>query len=131
MASRVETRNTLGPVPNKRAALVWVATIVFALNTAYLAAFASASLFYFVNVVLHMALGLGLAVVLLPALGRTWRETGLFLRVAAAVTALGALTGIAIMIVGAASPFPPLLPIHIALSLTPAVPLLTYYARPR
>jgi tetratricopeptide (TPR) repeat protein len=115
-------------VSTKRAALVWVATIVFALNTAYLAAFASASLFYFANIVLHMALGLVLAGMLLPTLVRAWRETGVFVRVAAAVTAAGGLTGVAIMIVGAAGPFRRLLPIHITLCLTGGVPLLAYYA---
>ena len=55
---------------------LWLAaaTAVFVLNTAYLSASASASFFYFANVVLHMALGLGLAVVLGRRLADAWRR---------------------------------------------------------
>ena len=97
MASGVETRNTL-TVLNRRAALVPVAIVVFGLNTAYLAAVANASAFYFTNVVLHMVLGLVLAVGLGRRLGGAWRSTGWFLRVTSGFCAAGALTGVAIIL---------------------------------
>src|SRR5688500_4982496 len=98
MASRRERRNTL-PVLNRRAPLLLVAVFVFGLNTAYLAAAASASGFYFTNVVLHMILGLVLGVVLGRRLLAAWRSTGWFVRVTSVLCAAGALTGVAIMIV--------------------------------
>jgi tetratricopeptide (TPR) repeat protein len=113
---------------NFRSAWLFAGTTGFALNTAYLAAFASPSLFYFVNVVLHMALGLGLAVVLGRRLAGAWDATHMGLRLAWILCAAGALTGVAIMIVGAAGPFRRLLPIHIALSLAGGVPLLVFAA---
>ena len=78
-----------------------------------------------------MALGLGLAVVLGRRLAGAWRTTPLLLRLAWVLCAAGALTGVAIMIVGAAGPFRRLLPIHIALSLAGGVPLLVYAAGTR
>jgi tetratricopeptide (TPR) repeat protein len=107
------------------------ATLLFALNTAYLAAFASPSPFYFFNVVLHMALGLGLAVVFGRRLAGAWRTRPLLLRLAWMLCAAGAITGVAIMIVGAAGPFRRLLPIHIALSLAGGLPLVVHAAATR
>src|SRR5437868_15092379 len=111
--------------------LLLAAIVVFALNTAYLAVFASPSLFYFVNVVLHMALGLGLAVVLGRRLAATWRTTPLLLRLAWVLCAAAAVSGVAIMILGAAGAYRRLLPIHIALSLAGAVPLALHAAATR
>src|SRR6188768_2940706 len=108
-----------------------VALTVYGLNTAYLAATASASAFYFANVVLHMALGLVLAVVLGRRLLGAWRRTNLFVRLTSVLCAAGALTGVAIMIVGAAGPLRRLLTLHIALSLAGAVPLVVYAAATR
>src|SRR5947209_3262815 len=103
--------------------ILLLAIVLFALNTAYLAAFASPSLFYYGNVVLHMALGLGLSVWLGRRLLRAWPAMNIGLRLAWILCAAGALTGVAIMIVGAAGPFRRLLPIHIALSLAGSLPL--------
>jgi tetratricopeptide (TPR) repeat protein len=110
---------------------LFFAIVLFALNTAYLAAFASPTPFYFANVVLHMALGLVLAVGLGRRLATAWRTTPLLLRLAWVLAAAGALTGAAIMIVGAAGPFRRLLPVHIALSLAGGVPLFGYFAAAR
>src|SRR5205807_5227378 len=91
------------------------AVTVFAVNTAYLSAFADASLFYFVNVVFHIALGAVLALVFGRRLAGNWRRMHPALLVAAGVLAAGALTGAAIVVFGAAGPFRWLLPTHIAL----------------
>ena len=113
---------------NRRAPLLPVAVFVFGLNTAYLAATASASPFYFANVGVHMGLGLALAVVLGRPLARAWAPAGWFVRVTSVLCALGALTGAAIMVVGAAGPYRRLLTAHIALSLAGGVPLVLYAA---
>ena len=111
-----------------RSAALFLATAVFVVNTAYLTATASPSLFYYANVVAHMALGIALAIVFGRQLAGAWRATSLFVRVTALLCAGGALTGIAIMMVGAYGPYRPLLTAHIALSLAGAVPLLAYAA---
>ncbi|PYR59942.1 MAG: hypothetical protein DMF91_13500 [Acidobacteria bacterium] len=105
-----------------------VAVTAFAVNTAYLAAFADASLFYFVNVVLHIALGAVLGVVFARRLAGSWRGMNPALLVAAGLLAAGALTGAAIVVVGAAGPFRWLLPTHIALTLAGGIPLAGYAA---
>ena len=102
------------------------AVTAFALNTVYLAAFASASLFYFVNVVLHFTLGLVLAVALGRRLLRAARPVPVLVAVPAAVLAAGVAFGVAIMVVGAGGRSRWLLPVHIGLSLAGAVPLAAY-----
>ncbi len=109
--------------PTTRTRLLAAAAAAFALNTAYLAAYASASLFYFANVVLHMALGLALAAVLGAGLPGHWRRLAAGARLAIVVLAAGVLAGVAIMVVGAAGRYRWLLPVHIALSLAGGVPL--------
>src|SRR4051794_1389122 len=94
---------------------------VFLLNTAYLAASASPSLVYFTNVVLHIGLGIALAVAYAPELrGRVPRWAA----AAAFVLLGGVLTGGAIVVVGAYGNHRWLLPLHIALSVAGGVPLL-------
>ena len=58
--------------------LLWiVGAFVLLVNSAYLAAFASPSLFYFANVVLHMALGVaGIALARTAANARTYLLVG-------------------------------------------------------
>ena len=96
--------------------------LVYGLNTAYLAAFASPTIFYFANVVFHMAAGLALAIAFAIRLFRT--RPGSFALLCSAVLAAGVAFGLLIMIVGAAGRWRWLLPTHIALSLAGAAPLL-------
>jgi len=87
------------------------AFVVLLINSGYLAATASPTLFYFVNVVLHMGLGVVLGIVWVrrvlqarTAVDRTERlaaAPGPF-GLAAIVLALGGVAGLAIMVVGAA-----------------------------
>jgi tetratricopeptide (TPR) repeat protein len=109
-----------------RTSLVVTALALFALNTAYLWAYATPSLFYYTNVVFHMALGIALGAVLGRQLLRAWRGVGLLVRGAAALVAAGGFVGIVIMVIGAAAHFRWLLPLHIALSVAGAVPLGVY-----
>jgi tetratricopeptide (TPR) repeat protein len=111
-----------------RSAQLFFGVAAFALNTAYLAAFASTSPFYFFNVVLHMALGVVLGIAFGRRLVRSWPRLSILIRLAGVVTAAGALFGVAIMVVGAYGPYRWLLPVHIGLSLAGSVPLILYAA---
>jgi Flp pilus assembly protein TadD len=98
------------------------------LNTAYLAAFASPSLFYFANVALHLILG-----VVLTALGLRWlRQRGWRLPLAAAAAvvllAIGAGAGLAVSVVGATRAYRWLLDIHALASIAGAIPLFLWLA---
>ena len=110
-------------IRNDREARLFVGVVLFALNTAYLAAFASPSIIYFANVVLHLALGLTLAWAFGARLMRYWTALAVSTRAAASVLAAGVLAGVAIMILGAAGPYRWLLRVHIGLSLAGSVPL--------
>src|SRR3954454_8890283 len=108
--------------------LLAAGVFVFLLNTAYLAAFASPSLFYFANVVAHLVLGIVLAIAYGRRLFAERRRAALWITACSIVLAAGALAGIAIAVVGAAGQFRWLLPTHIALSIAGGLPLLLYGA---
>ena len=93
-------------------------------NTAYLAAFASPTPFYFANVVLHMLLGLALAVSVAPSMVRAFGQLSIASRVGSVLAGAGAIVGVAIMVAGAAGRFRWLLPTHIVLMIAGLVPLL-------
>jgi Tfp pilus assembly protein PilF len=112
------------PSSGTRGASLFAGVLVLLLNSAYLAAFASPSLFYFANVVLHMVLGIVLGVVLARRLIRRRGTTGLPVLLSSVVLGAGALCGVAIMIVGAAGRTRWLLPAHIGLTVAGGVPLL-------
>ena len=101
--------------------------LVLLLNSAYLAAFATPSLFYFVNVVLHMVLGLALGLVWARRTIRERANASRAVLLSSAVLAAGGLCGIAIMVVGAAGRTRWLLPLHIGLIMAGGVPLLGIY----
>src|SRR3954470_844338 len=100
-----------------------VGLFLFLLNTAYLAAFASPTVAYFTNVVLHIGLGLALAAAYALDLRAAWRLTPLWIHAASVVLAAGVLAGLGITVIGAYGPYRWLLPVHIALSLAGGVPL--------
>jgi tetratricopeptide (TPR) repeat protein len=88
------------------------------LNSAYLAAFAEPSLWYFANVALHPMLGVALAVGAVVA-GRRWMAASSRSRLLAAAVAglgVGAVLGVAVLILGATRPYRPILYAHIAAS---------------
>src|SRR3954467_6775619 len=89
---------------------------VLVLNSAYLAAFATPSLFYFTNVALHVVLGAATFVLALlwlkkrdGALPASWIAT-------AALLGIGAILGGALAVTGAAPALRPLLLAHIAVA---------------
>ncbi len=98
--------------------------LIYALNTAYLAAFASPTVFYFANVIFHIVAGVGLAIVWMWSRRGSGSSQGQFLKnLAYIVLASGLAFGLLITVVGAAGRWRWLLPVHIALSLAGAVPL--------
>src|SRR4051812_102143 len=108
--------------------LLAAGVFVFLLNTAYLAAFASPSLFYFTNVVAHLVLGIVLAIAYGRRLLAERRGAAPWILAASLVLAAGVVAGLAIAVVGAAGHFRWLLPTHIALSVAGGLPLLLYGA---
>ena len=97
---------------------------LFLLNTAYLAAYASPTAFYFTNVALHIGLGAALAVWYGRDVRAAWRRTPLWARLSSLVLAAGVAFGLVIVVIGAYGPYRWLLPVHIALSIVGGLPLL-------
>ncbi len=96
---------------------------ILLLNSAYLAAFATPSLFYYSNLVAHVVIGLALAVAWLSMFGLP-HPASLRTVVTWALLAIAALTGVALMIVGATRPNRWLLQLHIASAVAGAVALI-------
>ena len=105
-----------------------VAVGLYLLSTAYLAAFASPTLFYFANVVLHIVAGIVLASIAAVRLARAWRGLALAIRVASVVLAIGIAFGLAIVFLGAAGPYRWLLPAHIGTTLVGGGALLALWS---
>jgi tetratricopeptide (TPR) repeat protein len=100
--------------------------LLLVLNGAYLGARADASLFYFANVALHLALGLTLLVAALPPLRRAWSGFPAPLRAGLALLALGALPGLVLMATGATRPYRWLVLAHVALVAAGSAPVLLH-----
>ena len=108
----------------------WLAAgvVLLLLNTAYLTAFASPSLFYFTNVIIHIVLGAAIAIWYAASLWHQRRRTSVFVMIASLVAFAGTAVGAVIAVIGAAGRFRWLLPLHIALMLAGGVPLFVYGA---
>src|SRR5262245_25358192 len=88
------------------------AFVVLLLNSAYLAAFATPSIFYFVNLLMHVGLGAILAIAGAWALGRARFVPTLL--IAAPLLAVAALTGLYLTVFGAITANAGWLAVHIA-----------------
>lgn len=100
-----------------------LAAAALAVNSAYLAATATASLFYYANVVLHVVLGIALAVVVGRRLAAGRIALGPWVAAAAAPLAVGAVSGLGLTIFGATRPWYWLLTVHIVSSVAGAAVL--------
>ncbi|HET8647888.1 MAG TPA: multiheme c-type cytochrome, partial [Vicinamibacteria bacterium] len=104
-----------------------VGFLVLLANSAYLAARSDPTVFYFANVVLHVALGAGLAV----AAGRRLRgrRAAPLLKAAAPLLLLAALAGVTLLAVGATRPWRWLLWTHIGAACAGSALVLAWMAR--
>jgi tetratricopeptide (TPR) repeat protein len=89
------------------------ALLVLGLNTAYLAARADPTLFYFGNVVAHVLLGMAVAAALGSRLRRHWRGLGMLWRLAGVLFGAGSALGVLLTLTGTTRPYRPLLYVHI------------------
>jgi tetratricopeptide (TPR) repeat protein len=100
----------------RRESIVAALLLALALNSAYLAARADATLVYFANVALHVGLGLVCAALVSRLARRAWPSLDGPWRAAAALFAVGSLLGVALLFTGATRPYRPLLYAHAALA---------------
>ncbi len=95
--------------------------LLLLLNSAYLAAYADASLFYFTQVVIHILLGIGLTIAALVHMTRRRVSLPPFVLLGAAPMAVGIAFGLAVTYLGATRPYRWLLTIHIIASVIGAL----------
>src|SRR5262245_2247356 len=88
--------------------------VVLIVNSAYLAARADPTLFYFTNLALHMGLGFVLAVAAALRWAGSWRAWPRLLQAAGLFLAAGAVSGVTLAVVGATRPHAWILWTHIA-----------------
>ena len=100
--------------PSRPVRIAVAGSIALLLNTSYLVAWPSASLWYFVNVTLHPLLGVVVAVSLAVAVRRRGSPPGSWLGAGLACVAIGLATGVAVVFVGATGASLPLLYVHVA-----------------
>jgi hypothetical protein len=108
----------------------WLALgfLVLLVNSAYLAARADPSLFYFASVVLHLALGLGLAVAAAVRWSGSWRRDPRLLQVAGGLLAVAAVLGVALAVLGATRTHAWMLRAHIATAVAGSALVLAWMA---
>ena len=103
--------------------------LILLLNSAYLAALPSASLWYFANVALHPLLGLALAGIAgLALLSRRWTPPPLCVA-GLGVSAIGVLLGLGVIAVGATRAHRPILVAHVAVMVVGAALLAVHLWR--
>jgi tetratricopeptide (TPR) repeat protein len=100
---------------NRRDTILSAALLVLGLNSAYLAARADATLVYFANVGLHVALGLACAALVSRLARRAWSSLGGPWRAAAILFAAGSLAGLLLLFTGSTRPHRPILYAHAVL----------------
>src|SRR5262245_41402179 len=101
----------------------WLAAgfLLLVLTSAYLAARAGASVFYFGNVVLRLVLGLAVLVAGLRRFRGRFAGQPVLLRAGSTLLAVGGVLGLALMVTGATRPYRGLLHAHVGLMALGAV----------
>lgn len=112
--------------PTRTVKLLAIGFALLILNSSYLVAYADPTLFYFGNVILHMLLGLILAVVAVGYVLPRLLHLPAWLLVVVGALGLSAISGVALMIVGAVRPYRWLLYAHIALAVGGSIPMLIH-----
>ncbi|MGH9650231.1 MAG: hypothetical protein ACRD3I_07145, partial [Terriglobales bacterium] len=87
--------------------------LLLALSGAYLYAWPAPTVFYIAAVLLHVALGIAMAVVLAPVLKRGWSVFSRLERTGWVLVALGTALGLALIFLGTSRPELPWLYAHI------------------
>ena len=120
------TGNDRGGSPRRSTALVRALLVFLIANASYLAAVDSATIFYHVQVVLHVALGLLLVLVLIArgrgALRRLWTRSGnavarAWLGGVAGASIVAIAASLVLAVTGTATPYRPILVTHVAATL--------------
>ena len=109
--------------------LILAGSVALLLNSAYLIAAPSASLWYYLQVGLHPLLGLTLAVALVPGRFRREWATGPLAATGLGALAVGLLLGLGVVVLGATRQYAPVLHAHIAASAFGAALLLGHVWR--
>ncbi len=109
---------------NRFAKVLIAGFFILLLNSSYLAAYASPTLFYFANVALHLLLGSALALAFARYTIKNFNRFSPVMKLAAIALALSAVSGFFIMIFGATRPYRWALYAHIAASNAGALLLL-------
>jgi tetratricopeptide (TPR) repeat protein len=95
--------------------LLFLGILFLLVNGSYLLAYNSPTIFYVVNVLLHVTVGLAVLLLGVYWFKKRFRQTGLVGKGAALILALGGATGFSLIITGTTSPYLWLLYTHIAL----------------
>ncbi|HJN44281.1 MAG TPA: tetratricopeptide repeat protein [Vicinamibacterales bacterium] len=90
------------------------ACIALLLNSAYLAAFSSPTLWYYTNVALHPMLGIALALAVVPGVWFRRRVIGSLAAAGLVGVGVSLLLGLVVLVVGATRPYQPVLYAHVA-----------------
>ncbi|MBI3952144.1 MAG: tetratricopeptide repeat protein [Acidobacteria bacterium] len=109
--------------------LLVIGFLVLLANSSYLAANADPTLFYFANVVLHLLLGLVLAIAYAGHVLRRLKQAPPVLLAGMVALGFSAGLGVFLMIFGATRPYRWALYAHIALAVAGSIPLLFYLLR--
>lgn len=109
--------------------LLVIGFLVLLVNSSYLAAYADPTVFYFANVMLHMLLGLALAVVSIGYGLKHWNRLPRVVHGSAMILGVSTVLGVALMIFGATRPYRWALYSHIGLAVVGSIPLLFYLLR--
>ena len=96
--------------------LVFAASVVLLLNSAYLVAAPSASLWYYINVAAHPLLGVAIALAVAPRIVRREWVGGRLAVAGAGGLGVGLLLGLIVLVLGATREYEPILYAHIATS---------------
>ena len=109
--------------------LILAASVALLLNSAYLVAAPSASVWYYLQVGLHPLLGITLALALIPRLVRRNWATGPLAATGFGALGVGLLLGLTVVVLGATRQYAPVLHAHIATSTLGATLLLVHVWR--
>jgi Flp pilus assembly protein TadD len=103
-----------------------LAFFLLVLNSSYLVTHDEPTLFYFAQLVGHLALGLLFAAILGRRIAAEWRVAGGAFKVAAPLLQAGAALGVVLMVTGATRPYRPILYAHILLATLGAIAFLVH-----